>query len=65
MPLIARGNAEAKPESRATVGSRATGLTLDGGESGGNPGLSADVVTLSLRVFMHLASRGWRLDLRC
>src|SRR3989442_5176738 len=59
------GNPEAKPRSRATVGSRAAGLTLDGGESGGNPALSADAVALCLRVFMHLASRGWRPDLLC
>ena len=63
MPLIARGNPEAKPRSRATVGSRAAGLTLDGGESGGSPVLSADAVTHFLYVFLHLASRGWRLDL--
>ncbi len=44
MPLIVRGNPEAKPESRTTVGSREAGLTLDGGENGGNSGLSADAV---------------------
>jgi hypothetical protein len=65
MPLTARGNPEAKPQSRATVGSRAAGLTLDGGENGGNSGLSADAVTLCLRVFKHLTSRGWQLDLLC
>jgi hypothetical protein len=44
MPLIVRGNPEAKPESRATGRSREAGLTLDGGENGGNSGLSADAV---------------------
>jgi hypothetical protein len=55
MPLIVRGNPEAKPQSRATVGSRAADLTLDGGESGGNPTLSADAMTFCLDVFMRLA----------
>jgi hypothetical protein len=41
------------------------GLPLDGGGSGGNPGLSADAVTHLLYVFLYLASRGWRLDLLC
>jgi|GEM_PF-4043942 len=55
---------EAWTRSRATIGSRAARLTLDGGERAeGIGGLSADAVTLSLRMFMHLASRGWRLDL--
>jgi hypothetical protein len=58
MPLIVRGNPETKPQSRATVGSRAAGLPLDGGASGGNPGLSADAVTFCLRVLMYLASCG-------
>jgi hypothetical protein len=42
-----------------------SGLALDGGGSGGNPGLSADAVTHLLDVFLYLASRGWRLDLLC
>ena len=49
---------DAKPQSRATVGSRAAGLTLDGGESGGNRDLSADAVAFCLRVLLHLASCG-------
>ena len=40
-------NPEAKSRSRATVGSRVAGLTLDGGENGGNRGLSADAVAAS------------------
>lgn len=62
---MAEENPEAKPQSRATVGSRGAGLPLDGGGSGGNPGLSADAVTHLLDVFLCLASRGWRLDLLC
>ena len=58
MPLIVRENPEAKAESRATVRSREVGLTLDGGLNGGNPGLSADAVTLSLRMLVRLASCG-------
>lgn len=46
---------EAWTRSRATIGSRAAGLTLDGGESGGNPALSADAVAFCLRVFLRLA----------
>jgi hypothetical protein len=46
---------EAWTRLRATIGSRAAGLTLDGGESGGNPALSADALTFRLRVFMCLA----------
>jgi len=65
MPLTIRENPEAKPQSMVTVGSRAAGVTLDGGKSGGNPALSADAVALCLRVFMHLAWRGWRLDPLC
>jgi len=42
-------------------GAASAGLTLDGGESGGIGGLSADAVTLCLRVFKHLASHGWRI----
>jgi hypothetical protein len=60
-----RENPEAKPQSMVTVGSRAAGVTLDGGKSGGNPALSADAVALWPRAFMHLASLGWRLDLLC
>ncbi len=56
------GNPEAKPQSRATVRSRVAVMTLDGGESGGHPGLSADAMAFCLRVFMHLASCGRRLD---
>ncbi len=65
MPLMAEKNPEAKLRSRATLGSRAVGLPLDGGGSGGNPGLSADAVTHLLYVFLYLSSRGWRLDLLC
>jgi hypothetical protein len=42
---MAEENPEAKPRSRATVGSRVLDLPLDGGGSGGNPDLSADAVT--------------------
>jgi hypothetical protein len=52
------GHREAKPQSRATVRSPAAGLTLDGGESEGNPALSADAVTFCLRMLVHLASCG-------
>jgi hypothetical protein len=65
MPLMAEENPEAKLRSRATVGSRVAGLPLDGGGSGGNPGLSADAVAHLLYVFLYLASRGSRLDLLC
>ena len=65
MPLMDDENPEAKPQSRATVGGRGAGLPLDGGGSGGNPGLSADAVTHLVDVFLYLASRGWRLDLLC
>src|SRR5271163_2397438 len=51
------GHPEAKPQSRATARSRRSGVTIDGGEIGGNTALSADAV------FMHLAPRGRRLDL--
>ncbi len=44
MPLTIRENPEAKPQSMVTVGSLEAGLTLDGGENGGNSGLSADAV---------------------
>jgi hypothetical protein len=54
MPLMDDENPEAKPQSRATVGSRGAGLPLDGGGSGGNPGLSADAVTHLLDVFVEL-----------
>ena len=57
------GNPEAKPQSRATVRSRVAVMTLDGGESGGNPALSADAVAFCLHVFMYLAGRGRSLDL--
>jgi hypothetical protein len=36
MPLTIRENPEAKPQSMVTVGSRAAGVTLGGGKSGGN-----------------------------
>ena len=49
-------NPEAKPQSRATVRSRAAVMTLDSGESEGNPGLSADAVAFCLYVLMCLAS---------
>jgi len=52
------GNPEAKPRSRATVRSRAAGMTLDGGENGGNPVLSADAVTICPRMLVPLASCG-------
>ncbi len=39
------------------------GVTIDGGEIGGNTALSADAVAFCVRVFMHLAPRGRRLDL--
>ncbi len=65
MPLMAEENPEAKPQSRATAGRRGAGLPLDGGGSGGNPGLSADAVTHFLYVSLYLASRGWRLNLLC
>jgi hypothetical protein len=57
------GKPEAKARSMATVSSRAAGVTLDGGESGGEGALSADAVALRLPVLMHLASCGRRLDL--
>jgi hypothetical protein len=50
-----RDTSEAWTRSRATIGSRAAGLTLDGGESAGNPALSADAVAFCLRVFLRLA----------
>jgi hypothetical protein len=40
-----------------------SGVTIDGGEIGGNTALSADAVAFCVRVFMHLAPRGRRLDL--
>ena len=57
------GKPEAKPRSRATVRSRAAGVTLDGGKSGGNPALSADAVAFCRRVLTHLALCGRPLDL--
>jgi hypothetical protein len=51
-------NPEAKRQSRATVRSRVAVMTLDGGESGGNPALSADAAAFCLGALMHLASRG-------
>ncbi len=50
------GNPEAKLRSRATVRSRTAGVTLDGGESDGNPALSADAVAFCLRMLVSLAS---------
>jgi hypothetical protein len=38
-------------------------VTIDGGEIGWNTALSADAVAFCVRVFMHLAPRGRRLDL--
>jgi len=38
-------------------------VTLDGGERGGNRGLSADAATFYLRVLLGLAACGSRLDL--
>jgi len=40
MPLTIRENPEAKPQSMVTLGSRAAGVILDGGEGGGNSALS-------------------------
>ncbi len=53
MLLTIRKNPEAKPQSMVTVGSRAAGVTLDGGESGGNPALSADAVAFCVRVLTN------------
>ena len=52
------GHPEAKRQSRATVRSRAAGVTLDGGESEGNRALPADAVTFRLRMLVHLTSCG-------
>jgi hypothetical protein len=40
-----------------------SGVTIDGGEIGGNTALSADAVAFCVRVFMHLALCGRGLDL--
>lgn len=39
-------------------GSLAAGVTLNGGESGGNPALSADAVAFCLRMLVSLPSCG-------
>ncbi len=52
------GNPEAKPQSRATVRSSVAIMTLDWGESRGNPAPSALAVAFCLRVFMRLVSYG-------
>ena len=57
--LMAEQKSEAKPRSRATVGSRVAGLPLDGGGSAENRGLSAGVVTHLLYVFGKLAFVVW------